>query len=145
MRWFIVVLMLALSGCMSVRQEDIASWQGRPVAELDLHPVFATMQVMRTTTPDGTEIRNYVNSKDMTSCGASGTVTPGFKPSGYSAIPQSTNYQQSLMCSSTKPTCNNLFYIKGGVVTEFTPVGSGGARCFTNEKMQPGYRGPVNY
>jgi len=50
-----------------------------------------------------------------------------------------------IMCTSSTPTCNNLFYIRGGRVERFTPVGSGGARCFTDERMRPGFSGPVNY
>jgi hypothetical protein len=38
------------------------------------------------------------------------------------------------------PTCNNLFYIKDGRVLRYTPVGSGGARCFTDERMRPGFQ-----
>ncbi|WP_454619023.1 hypothetical protein [Bradyrhizobium cenepequi] len=145
MRLTAVLLVLSLAGCMSVRQEDVDAWAGRPVAELDVHPVFLTMKVVRTVTPDGTEIRNYVNSKDMVSCGGGGTVSPGFKPQGYSAVAAPTTYSSNVMCTSSTPTCNNLFYIKGGIVQRFTPVGSGGARCFTDERMRPGFSGPVNY
>ncbi|WP_136626624.1 hypothetical protein [Bradyrhizobium macuxiense] len=147
MRLAAVLLMLSLSltGCLSVRQEDVDAWTGRPVGELDVHPVFLTMKMMRTVTPDGTEIRNYVNSKDVMSCGGGGAVTPGFKPQGYSAIAAPTTYSSNVMCTSSTPTCNNLFYIKGGIVQRFTPVGSGGARCFTDERMRPGFSGPVNY
>jgi hypothetical protein len=60
------VLALALASCamtMRVHQEDMQSWVGVPVAELDMHPIFLTMHVVRTRTSDGTEIRNYVNAK----------------------------------------------------------------------------------
>jgi hypothetical protein len=39
------------------------------------------------------------------------------------------------------PTCNNLFYIKDGTVIRYTPIGSGGARCYTNDMAKPGFRG----
>ncbi|WP_271612430.1 hypothetical protein [Bradyrhizobium sp. CCBAU 21362] len=145
MKFTAVLLVLSLTGCMSVRQEDVDAWAGRPVAELDVHPVFLTMKMVQTVTPEGIEIRNYVNSKDMVSCGGGGTVTPGFKPPGYSAVAAPASYSSSAMCTSSTPTCNNLFYIKGGVVQRFSPVGSGGARCFTDERMRPGFSGLVNY
>jgi hypothetical protein len=148
MRRFAVLACFTLLGAcnsQTVRQEDLDAWAGRPVADLDVHPVFVTMAMRGTTTPDGTEIRNYVNSREATSCFGGGSVTPGYKPAGYSAISAGSNSSQSMMCSSSTPTCNNLFYIKGGKVEHYTPVGSGGARCFTNEKLQPGYNGPVDY
>ena len=136
-----------LSACAShtVRQEDLDAWVGHPVADLDVHPVFVTMTMRKTVTPDGTEIRNYVNSREATSCFGGGSVTPGYKPAGYSAVSTGANYSQSMMCSSSTPTCNNLFYIRAGKVERYTPVGSGGTRCFTTEKLQPGYSGPVDY
>jgi hypothetical protein len=52
---------LMVAGCMTVHQEDLASWEGAPVSALDAHPIFLTMQKVQTVTADGTEIRNYVN------------------------------------------------------------------------------------
>jgi hypothetical protein len=86
-----------------------------------------------------------VNSKQAVNCGGGGTVTPGFRPSGYSAIPAGVNYSQSMSCTSSMPTCNNIFYVKYGTVIRYTPVGSGGGRCFTDERLRPGFRGAVNY
>jgi hypothetical protein len=42
-----------LSSCLTVRPEDTQSWIGRPVADLDKHPVFLTMALVRTRTSDG--------------------------------------------------------------------------------------------
>jgi hypothetical protein len=39
------------------------------------------------------------------------------------------------------PTCNNMFYVKDAIVIRYTPVGSGGGRCFTDERLRPGFRG----
>src|SRR5258708_2142778 len=109
MRRVAVLAVLILDGCMTVRQEDVDAWAGRPVSDLDLHPVFVTMKVVRSVTPDGIEIRNYINSKETVSCGGGGSVTPGFKPPGYSPIPAGLNYSQSVMCTGSTPTCSNLF------------------------------------
>jgi hypothetical protein len=47
--------------------------------------------------------------------------------------------------SHTIPTCNNLFYIRDGTVIRCTPIGSGGARCYTNDMAKPGFWGAGNY
>lgn len=31
----------------------------------------------------------------------------------------------------------------GRVSVRYTPVGTGGARCYTTEQLQPGFRGPT--
>ena len=43
-----------------------------------------------------------------------------------------------------KGTCNNLFHIKGGIVQSYTPIGSGGASCYTDDRARPGFSGPTN-
>jgi hypothetical protein len=59
---------LVLSGCATVRSEDLAAWRGRPVANLDWHPVFAAMRVTKTHAADGAEMRNYANRHARTNC-----------------------------------------------------------------------------
>ena len=61
MRVSAAVVLLALAGCVSA--EDTNAWRGRPVAELDRHPIFNAMHMTRRVTADGTEIRDYQNSK----------------------------------------------------------------------------------
>jgi hypothetical protein len=41
--------------------------------------------------------------------------------------------------------CNNIFYIKDGAVERVALVGSGGARCYTDARFQPGFSGSTNY
>jgi hypothetical protein len=119
---------VALGGCLTVRQEDLASWAGQPVVELDTHPVFLTMPVIKTVTPQGIEIRNYVNGRQLASCSAGGfAVNNG----GF------VNASTFNACSQNFAACNNIFYIKDGRVVEYAPTGSGGMRCFTNESLQP--------
>jgi hypothetical protein len=52
----IVCAGLLIAGCQTVRQEDLASWEGAPVSALDAHPIFLTMQKVQTVTADGTEL-----------------------------------------------------------------------------------------
>jgi hypothetical protein len=40
--------------------------------------------------------------------------------------------------------CNNIFYIKDGAVTQYSPIGTGGARCYTDETDRPGFVGAAN-
>jgi hypothetical protein len=132
----LTVIALALVGCAGVRQEDTQSWIGRPVVDLEKHPVFATMQVVRTQTSDGTEIRNYVNGRAAMSCSGGG--------SAYRGIQSTANYNTFNNCIQQMAVCNNLFYITNGIITQFSPVGTGGARCYTNEKLRPDFSGPVD-
>lgn len=127
----VILLCVALvtAGCQGVRVEDTAAWVGRPVNDLDLHPVFLTMQLVKTTAADGTEIRNYVNSGTSLECYGGGAL---FGTSASTAM-----FSDFSNCTSRKGACNNIFYIKKGVVTEYLPTGSGGARCFTDETLRP--------
>ena len=40
--------------------------------------------------------------------------------------------------------CHSIFTIKDGVVQSVSAIGTGGARCYTNESMRPGFSGSVN-
>jgi hypothetical protein len=131
------LIAVALAGCATVRPEDLAAWKGRPVADLDRHPMFAAMKLVRTYAADGTEIRNYMNGVAQTACSGGGSVN------AYSAY--AANFNQQGACISRTPTCNNIFYIKGGIVQQYTPIGSGGAKCFTDDRARPGFSGPTNF
>ena len=72
-----VVSLLALTGCAGVRPQDLAAWEGQPVELLDRHPVFLTIPVVRTTTADGIEVRDYVNGTTIASCSQNGTLFRG--------------------------------------------------------------------
>ena len=126
-----------LSGCAHVRQEDLAEWAGQPVDLLDKHPVFLTMRSVRTMTADGTEIRNYVNEAAVGSCGGGGSVFSG-------GFVNSATYSQFSSCVARFAACNNIFYIKSGHVLRYTPIGTGGAHCYTNEATRPNFSGAAN-
>ena len=63
-----------LTACPSVRQADLDARAGQPVSALEKHPVFLTMPVVRTVTSDGTEIRNYINGRNVARCSGGGNV-----------------------------------------------------------------------
>jgi hypothetical protein len=138
LRTLVVLCGVALSSCATqqVHEEDTQSWAGRPVADLEKHPVFLTMSVARTRTSDGTEIRNYLNGRAVTSCSGGGTVFRG--------VLNSTDYNNFTTCMQQVPTCNNLFYVKSGIVTQYVPIGIGGARCYTDERTRPGFSAPTD-
>ena len=141
MRYLVAaILILAVAACASVRQKNTDAWVGQPVAALDKQPVFLTMQRVSTRAADGTEIRNYVNGANVGRCAGSGT---GMVFSG-GDVPMAT-YSAFSNCMSRFAACNNIFYIKDGVVERYVPVGSGGMRCYTDARAKPGYSGPTNF
>jgi hypothetical protein len=71
-----------------------------------------------TTTPDGTEIRDYVNGGNVATCSYGGG---------------------SASCGETLRACHNMFYIKNGIVERYSPIGSGGMQCITVEMTRPDY------
>ena len=116
-----------VSAC--VRQEDLDSWQGVPVRALDAHPFFITLPVDVRRLDDGTEIRNYVNGRNIGSCTSNASVN------AYGQY--SLGVTGTSSCSSRFGACNNIFYIKNGIVQRYAPTGSGGARCFTDSRVTP--------
>ena len=124
-------------GCATVRKEDLDAWVGQPVSALETHPFFLTVPVVKTRASDGTEIWNYVNGANLSTCSGGGTVYAG-------RTVDFATYNQFTGCMSRFAACNNIFYFRDGRVTQDTPVGTGGMRCYTTEQLQPGFRGPAN-
>lgn len=140
----IVLSVTLLSSCASVREEDLQSWSGVPVAELDKHPVFLTMSVVKTQTADGTEIRNYVNGANVSACAGGGGVRAGPQQGRFAGMVDTATYSAFSNCMQRFAACNNIFYINNGIVTRATAIGTGGARCYTNEQFRPGFTGAIN-
>jgi hypothetical protein len=46
---------------------------------------------------------------------------------------------------STTPTYNDIVHSKGGVVQSYTPIGSGGARCYSDDRTRPGFSGATSF
>jgi clan AA aspartic protease (TIGR02281 family) len=114
-----------------VRQEDLQNWVGRPASDLDNQPIWVTIPSVRTRTSDGTEIRNYVNGPNVASCSGGGTV--------FAEYVDITTYRKFSYCMQSVAACNNIFYIRGGVVTQYSPVGTGGTGCYTDERTGPDF------
>jgi hypothetical protein len=134
-----ILITCILSACVfgRVRQQDLDAWAGQPVVALEKHPIFLTMPVVKTRASDGTEIWNFVNGRNISSCSSSGTI--------YGRVVDSATYSHFSNCMQNIGACNNIFYIHNGVVERYTPVGSGGVRCMTNESLQPAFNGQTNY
>ena len=96
----------------------------------------AEWQAASTRTADGTDIRNYINGRNVASCSGSGTVFAG-------NVDMAT-YSRFSSCMQAFAACNNIFYIKDGLVTQYTPIGTGGARCYTDARTRPGFAGATN-
>ncbi len=133
-----IFITLCLSACAStgVRQIDLDSWIGQPVVALETHPVFLTMTAVKTVASDGTQIWNYVNGANLGGCTGGGSV--------YRNTIDYASYSKFSQCMQRFAACNNIFYIKNGVVQRYAPIGTGGARCYTNESAQPHFRGSAN-
>ena len=145
------LLSLGLTACATVRAEDLKSWENVPISYLDEHPVFLTMTMVKTFTPEGTEIRNYVNGPMVGQCVSGGFGTgnafgnvSGAGNSVTANVTNSANYNAFSTCMQRQAACNNIFYIKNGRVIACTPIGSGGAHCYTSAEAQPGFRGAAN-
>ena len=120
----IVGAVVAMSGCATVRKQDLDAWVGVPVEALDTHSLFLTVPMYRSVTSSGIEIRNYANGADVAQCFSNASANKSGKY---------VNANAFTTCSSGRVVCNNIFYIKDGVVIEYAPTGS----CYTDESVQP--------
>jgi len=125
-----------ICGCLSVRQADLDAWVGQPVVALETHPIFLTVPVVKTQASDGTEIWNYVNGSNLGQCSGGGSI--------YSGTVDYATYSKFSSCVQRFAACNNIFFIRDGRVTKYTPIGTGGMRCYTTEQLQPGFSGAAN-
>ena len=125
---FLITLAMFIHGCAGkvFRQEDLDSWVGVSVEELDTHSLFLTLPVAKTITDSGVEVRVYSNKKNMSSCFDTGNIDG----KAYSNDATFTAIQN---CSSRIVGCDNIFYIKDKMVVEYKPVG----QCYTDETVQP--------
>lgn len=121
-----VLLLSALLGCAGVRQKDLDAWVGVPVEALDTHSFFITLPMVRTITASGIEVRDYPNKRNIGGCFGTGNVNANSNLS-------SAAYNSFATCSNGLVGCDNIFYIKNGVVVEYVPTG----RCRTDERVQP--------
>lgn len=126
---FIPVVILLVVSCATVktvRQQDLDAWVGMPVEALDTHSLFITLPMVRTITSSGIEVRDYVNKRNIGRCFGSGGVN-AYPSMSYAA------YNSFTACSGGLVGCDNIFYIKDGVVVEYAPTG----RCYTDDTVRP--------
>jgi len=95
------------------------------------------MQLVKTKASDGTEIFNYVNAGSIGAYSGGGAV--------FATTVDMATYSGFTSCVSNVAACNSIFYVKNGTVERYTPVGSGGARCYTDKRAKPDFSGPTNY
>lgn len=135
--FLMTIAIISCSPTPTVRPEDLKAWTGVAVEELDKHPFFVTVPLVKTIAPDGTEIRNYVNGRNIAACTNSGVVFGGST--------SFANYGSFTSCMSNFAACNNIFYIRQGKVESYVPIGTGGSQCYTDARLQPGFRGATNF
>ena len=134
-----ICIAMLLGACATpgvVRQADLDAWVGQPVSALEKHPWFLTRPVVRTRASDGTEIWNYVNGINIGTCSSSGSL--------YGRMVDYATYSSFSNCMQAVAACNNIFYIKNGIVERYVPVGTGGVSCRTSKELQPSQTGPMS-
>jgi hypothetical protein len=62
----------------------------------------------------------------------------------FAATVSMASYGEFTNCMASFAACNNIFYISNGVVERYTPIGTGGARCYTDERLHPGFNSATN-
>ncbi len=112
-------LLLASCASILVNEDVVNSWKNVPVEELDTHSFFITVPMIKSKTNSGIEVRNYRNYKTSNQCNVS-----------------KTSYNVFANCTQNESGCNNIFYIKNGVVIEYRLVGA----CYTMPYLRPEYR-----
>lgn len=136
---FLICLVIGLSGCKTVRQEDLDAWRGAPLSDLETHYLFNTLPVEVRQISGGKFLYIYTNSK---------TTKPLF-PSTVSCRSTSSliGGTQQTQCSKdnvfggepTTKTCSNQFITTTTTVLEYRPVG----QCYTDCSIRPESR-PCN-
>ena len=129
--FFALGIVSLISSCATteptVRQQDLDAWVGVSVEAIDTHVFFNKEVMFRTMTTSGTEIRNYAYGYNFLECfGRAGATRSG----------DFVDDKAFIICSSGRIVCNNLFYIRDGIVLEYAPTG----RCTTDEKIRPDVR-----
>jgi len=123
---FFLALLGACAAPPVVRQQDLDAWAGVPVEALDTHPFFVTLPQVRTLVEGGIEVRDYVNKRYVAGCLSGGANNKVYTMNA-------SMYKAFRACSANMSGCDNVFYIKSGVVTQFAPTG----QCKTSEVVQP--------
>lgn len=119
-----------LAGCAAppvVHHEDVQVWAGIPVAALDTHRFFSTLPMVRTITPAGIEIRDYVDKRYVAGC------LPSANANTKIFTMNTGMYKAFRACSENMVGCDNVFYIDQGIVTQFAPSG----QCKTSDAVRP--------
>ena len=126
----VLLLVFLVSGCAgldskTVRQQDLDAWVGMPAEALDTHSLFITLPMVKTVTISGIEIRNYPNKRNISQCfGSGGMISNSLNYAAYNSFAN---------CSGGLSGCDNIFYIKDGVVVEYAPTGW----CSTDDTVRP--------
>jgi hypothetical protein len=136
-----VVSVLLFSGCanqdnttnqenQTEQSDDIASWVGRPVSELDKHPAFLLFPEVRTTAADGTKIRHYVIGRKFDECFGNDKDELVMRVN-------LAQYDEFINCMQKFVACNKVFYIKNDTIDRVSTSSTGGAHCDANENLKP--------
>jgi hypothetical protein len=119
-------MLVACATVRTVRKSDLDAWVGISAEALDTHSFFLTLPMVRTVTPSGIEVRNYPNKRSIGRCFHSGGAN-------FNSTLSYAAYQSFATCATAQVGCDNIFYLRNGVVVEYAPTG----RCSTDERVRP--------
>ena len=132
-----LVIMLALGGgCATFApapRQDIgatvaASWRGRPVLDMEAHPVFSAMKREAQQVSDGATIYHHVRCVQWTDSQQAAPVG-GFLTQAI-AGPATSTAQHGEAC------CDRQFVVRAGLIEEYRQVAQGG-ECQAEAKYAP--------
>lgn len=120
----LICLVMALSGCKTVRQEDLDAWRGAPLSDLETHALLNSIPVEVRQISGGRFLYIYTNSAT--------TTTPIQCQSGrtISGVGRQT---QCYGGNERTFTCSNQFITNSTHVLQYIPVGD----CYTDCSIRP--------
>lgn len=118
MKQSLLILMLVLSGCQTVRRDDVAAWKGAPLSDLETHPVYAAMPLEKRPLTNGSVLWIHTNK------------------GSYTTETSCNKYGNRVSCSggdNVTVQCSHQFIVKEATVQEYRPVG----QCYTDCSRRP--------
>lgn len=139
----ILFLLFSFSAFSFTDYEDLLSWKHVPQKALDEHRLWKNVYLIKAQTPQGEEMRVYVNRvrpDAQSSCYKRIEGLGFFDPQCVKEGPCLKSFNgkypemmEYLKCSRAYSGCDNIFIIKDQMVQSYQPVG----HCTTTSKLRP--------
>lgn len=109
-----------------IRPEDVSAWEGQPISELEMQPLFSTLPRDRRVLSDGREIWDFTNCASATSERQCRAMVNG-----------NMVWSRCAGGETVTACCHNQFIIRANTVESFRPVGSCLTDCTTRPSTKP--------